>query len=392
MVCYIVGGGHLSDTLRRELPDARWRVPSGRDPVEQAHWLTTRPVPPGRHGFVFASQSAPWAQVRDAGWRVYWVGDGREPFGTEPLPAVALQAPVSDLAYRFWHVRVADKRLVIDVIEGRTRRAGTVLCVTSNTGGVGKTVSSRRLAERAAQQGLATLLVDGNMLQSSQRSFFDPAHNKPLATIHEWRGDDARNAVNRGRTLGVPYDVTFAPPVGVTVAWGDYMSFIREARKLWQFVVLDLDRISAADFNDPSTAATNVVQPFVTGGDPMLLIVKAGVQTQGDALGLLAAFPDAGLPRELVGIKDTIPVEMDGQYHRLDYTRYGTFLGAERQSAQAGQLIARGESGWSDPGLDVVRERVLAWALPDAGFDPRRVEAAVAVATGGGRKGKGRRR
>lgn len=375
MVSLIVGNGPLLTSISGHVPPERWRVPAGTDPTGQAHWLARHPVPPGKRGFVFTDQAAQWAPVQNAGWIIYWCDASREPVGTEPLPTVALQMPITDMARRFWGVSIPDRRIVSDVMLGHLERTGTLLTVTSNTGGVGKTVTSRRLAERAAQAGLRTLLIDGNMRQSSQRSFFDPTRSKPLHTIFEWVGDNPLRAANQGRTLGVNYDISFAPPTGTTVSWRQYTSYIREARKHWQFIVLDLDRISAADLEDEDTAAGSIVVPQTMAGDPVLVIVKAGIQTQGDALGLLMAMPQAGIPRECVGIKDTIPVGMRQQeYQRLDYSRYGMFLGTEFQSESASAHIAAGQSGWSDPGLDHVREQVLAWALPDVGFDPSKVK------------------
>lgn len=375
MVSLIVGNGPLLTALTSHIPPERWHVPAGAAPVEQAHWLSRQPVPPGKHGFIFTDQPAQWMPVQAAGWRVYWCDASQEPVGTEPLPEAALQRPIADMARRFWGVSIPDRRIVADVMLGHLERTGTVLTVTSNTGGVGKTVTSRRLAERAAQAGLRTLLIDGNMRQSSQRSFFDPMRNKPLHTIYEWRGGKPFPAANQGRTLGINYDISFAPPTGVTTTWRQYMMYIHEARKWWQLIIVDLDRISAADFDDETTAASSIVLPLAMGGDPCLVIVKAGIQTQGDAMGLLMAMPQAGVPRECVGIKDTIPVGMkQSEYQRFDYSRYGMFLGTEFQSEAASARIAAGQSGWADPGLDHVREAVLAWACPDVGFDPAKVK------------------
>ncbi|WP_417179975.1 hypothetical protein, partial [Alistipes putredinis] len=148
---------------------------------------------------------------------------------------------------------------------------------------------------------------------------------------------------------------------------------IEEARKLWDFVVLDLDRISADDLQDSTTAAGGMVVPYVLAGDLCLVIVKAGVQTQGDALNLLSAFPRYGLPRECIGIKDTVPVGMT-DYRPLDYSRYGIFLGVEYQTVEAGNLIASGKSNWADSNLDLAREQTLEWVLPDKGFEPAKFE------------------
>ncbi len=116
-----------------------------------------------------------------------------------------------------------------------------------------------------------------------------------------------------------------------------------------------------------------MVVPYVLAGDLCLVIVKAGVQTQGDALNLLSAFPRYGLPRECIGIKDTVPVGMT-DYRPLDYSRYGIFLGVEYQTVEAGNLIASGKSNWADSNLDLAREQTLEWVLPDKGFEPAKFE------------------
>lgn len=281
-----------------------------------------------------------------------------------------------------------DRRLLGDLLLGHTNKSGVVLAVTSATGGVGKTVTSRRLCERAAEMGVSSLLVDGNMLQSSQRSFFDPSRTKPCKTIANWRpGMDPRHGANPGKRLGIDYDVCFAPPVGTKIPWSQYSDYLTAARKLWGLIVLDLDRISAADLTNPNTAAGGLLVPLILSGDPCLFIVKAERQTQGDAMSVLSRMPALELPKECIGIKDTIPASYgDGDYQPIDYSPYGMFMGAERQSEEANLHIADGESNWDDDGLDLVRERVLEWAMPDVGFDPEEFEPQRGGLFGGGKK------
>ena len=377
-ISLIIGGarkGGLLDSLRRSVPERRWRVPAGDEPAAQIRFLLDSPLPSGG-GEVYADVQGDWTAVQRKGWRVLWCADSQPPVGTVPLPDEVLHLSVSDLAERVWGMPVRDPRMVGNVLRGVVANLGTVLYVTSATGGVGKTTGSRRLCERAARNGIRTLLVDGNMGQGSQRSWFDLSQSKPLRSVSNWRpGKDPRMGANWGeRQLGVKYDVAFAPPSGTSVGWDAYHGYIEAARAPWQFVVVDLDLINAKDLRDGSTAAGGLLVPALRSHDLCLFIVKAGVQTQGDAVGVLSALSSKGvnIPLDCIGIKDVMPVGMDS-YKRLDYRRYGVWLGEERQSEEAGRRLARGDNDWADPLLDETRERVLAWALPDRGFDPGRL-------------------
>ncbi|PWG66725.1 cobalamin biosynthesis protein CobQ [Bifidobacterium callitrichidarum] len=376
MVALIIGGGNLLGLISQRIPEKRWRVPSGGDIDVQAKFLADHPAPQGR-GYVFVDQPGNWMMVSQAGWRVYWCDASQVPVGCLPLPDQILNHSVNDLTQRFWNQSINDKRLVGDVLLGREDPMGVLICVTSMSGGVGKTVTSRRLCERAAEMGVPSLLVDGNMLQSSQRSFFDPERRMNVRSIADWRkGQKATMGANPGkRFFNVEYDISFAPPTGVTVPWQQYLDYVEEARKRWQFIVVDLDRISAADLDDPSTAAGALIVPWVRSGDLVLFSVKAGLQTQADAMAVFQMLPSHGLPQECIGIKDSIPAGMpDSDYTQYDYSDYGIFFGAERQTTKTGELIAAGQSNWPDPELDWVREKVLDWALPDRGFDPEQFE------------------
>lgn len=370
MASLIIGQGGLLDVLRDRVPMRRWRIPASEDFAAQSDFLKQHPLKPGQYGTIFTNMPGNWLPLADMGWKIYWADTGQIPVGTQSFPSYLLNRSVTDFIKEFWGIEVIDKRLIGEIMLGRTRQMAPMIIVTSNTGGVGKTVSSRRLCERAAEMKLHALLIDGNMRQSSQRSFFDPAHNMRVRTIADWQpGMPPQRGANPGRMLNVGYDLSFAPPAGTTVTWEHYRKYIEEARKKWDFVVLDLDRISADDLSDRDTAAGGMVVPYALAGDTCLVIVKAGRQTQGDALNLLSAFPRYGLPRECIGIKDTVPEGLQN-YQTLDYTRYGLFLGTEYQSTQTSNRIAAGESNWSDPKLDFVREKILEWVLPNHGFTP----------------------
>lgn len=372
MIALIYGDSKLLQTLAGHVPQKRWMIPAGADFGSTASFLTRHPVPEDRRGYVLTNQPGNWLPVARAGWTVYWCEQGQTPVGTQPLPSALISQSVTGFVGNFWKLRVVDKRIVGDLLLNRTRMTAPLLPVTSNTGGVGKTVSCRRLAERASEIGVRTLLVDGNMLQSSQRSFFDPRRTHDANTLADWRpGMDIRSAANPGRDYGVAYDIAFAPPAGSPVGWQTYRKYIEEARKQWDFVVLDLDRVSADDLTNREDVAGGLLVPYLQSGETCLIIVKAGVQTQGDSMNLLSAFASMRMPVECIGIKDTVPAGLT-DYRPLRYEGYGTFLGTEYQTIETGNLIAAGRSNWPDPNLDYVREQVLAWALPDRGFNPER--------------------
>ena len=380
MRALIAGDAGVLGVLRGVVDRSRWEVPVVDEPGAQVAFLEAHPVPAGRRGVVLASRAGEWMRAARAGWTVYWcvpeTGRG-VPYGTVPLPGEWTGLSVGAFASLLWPgCGVVDSRVVGDVMLGVSGALGVLLSVASNTGGVGKTTTCRRLCERAAERGVRALLVDGNVLQGSQRSFFDPQRRMAVRTVGDWRpGADARRGANPGRALGVGYDVAFAPPVGSGGSWEPYGPFLSAARRLWELVVLDVDRIDADEVRDPASMAGGLVVPSLLAGDPLLLIVRAGRQTQADAVNLLGALPATGASRELVGVKDCLPIGMDEDaYTRLDYSRWATFLGVEHHTARAARLLAHGESDWEDPGLDLVRERTLAWAMPGRGFDPTAFE------------------
>lgn len=371
MAALIVGSGGLFDAICLNVPPERWRVPAGSDWTQQVDFLAKHPAKHPGKDVVFTNVPGNWLSVRRAGWTVLWCSTDRMPAGVDALPERSLDTSVTSMTRRFWGMDIADSRLVGEILLGNTRQQGRVIIVTSCSGGVGKTVSSRRLCERFAtmrtKEGrpLNALLVDGNMLQSSQRSFFDPMRRMNVKTIADWlEGGDIRYGANPRRMFDVGYDIAFAPPTGSVVSWEHYAAFLREAQRKWDVIVMDIDRISAADLEDDSTVAGHILVPFVQSGSHVLFIVKAGQQTQGDALSVLSNLPAASVPRELVGIKETIPPNLK-EYPRLSYDRFGIYLGAEQQSERASELIAAGKGGWDDPGLDMIRDRTILWACPD---------------------------
>ena len=391
-ISLIIGSGGLLTTIKKALTRAgnmRWQVPAADNIQAQADYLIRHPVPSGSKGIIFTDRAGNWLPIANAGYMVYWCNTGQIPVGAMGMSEQMLRMSVADFARTYWGIQLADKRLVVDILQNKVKETAVLLPITSNTGGVGKTTSSRQLADRASQVGLRVLLIDGNIRQSSQRSFFDPRQDKPLHTIADWRpGMQVQVGANRGRDLGVPYDICFAPPAGVGVDWQIYRQYIQAARRLWDFVVLDLDRISADDLDDRENIANGLLLPYIQSGDPCLVIVKAGRQTQIDALNLLTALAEHHLPKELIGIKDTVPVGLQG-YRRLDYTRYGTFLGTEYQTVEASNHIANGDVRWDDPGLAFARENILNWALPDRGFNPERFNPNAKNSEG--KKGRGRK-
>lgn len=356
--------GILSDHLRSAGVDSRqWGMPHEARGVAAVRLLASFP-PPDSSGVVFTSVRASYVGAVAAGWRLVWCGEGEAPDGVEPMPGMWAGLSVAEMVERLWHVRVVDRRLVADVLAGVTRSVGVVVFVSSATGGVGKSVSSRRLCELAASKGVRALLVDGNQSQDSQRSFFDPAHRLPVRGVADWVEGGVSDCVVGGKTLKVGYDVAFAPARLVKVDWGVYERFVRAARREYELVVVDLDRMGAPDLGDSGSAAGGLVVPGLLRGDCLLFVVRAGVATARDAMNVLVGLKSCDVDSGLVGVKECCPVGLD-DYPKVKWGRLGCFLGVESWSMRAAGCLARGESGWSDAGLDSVRLRVFSWLFPE---------------------------
>lgn len=390
MPVIIIGDAPLLAALKQHVPEVRgWGVPVQGTATDKAQFLAMH-VPNAQPRIVLVSEAADWLPVVKAGWTVYWAdGNSMMPYGTKQPPREWMTLTVGQLATQLWKVPASDKRLVGTVLRGQIERMGTLLSVTSASGGVGKTTSARRLADRAARNGIRTLLIDGNIRQSSQRSFFDPYGQMNVPTVADWRPGmhkTPRIGATHGKTFGVPYDLAFAPPQGASVTWEHYRRFIRVARQpgMWEFIVLDLDRISPDDLHEPDTVAGGLLLPAIMAGDPCLMVVKAGKQPQADAMHLLEQFRLMGIPKDMLGIKDVLGVGIDS-YEPSDYEDCGVFLGTEHMTVAASKHLNAGETGWDDPALDYVREKTLAWALPDRGFNPEKYRESD-------RKGKGKRK
>lgn len=365
----ILGSGKLFKIIAAHVPANKCLIQTGSTNNDKLRYLLKVSDTAGKK-ILFTDYPQNYQPLAKRGWIVYWCAVGRPPIGTTKMSNEILSQPVQNMVKQFWHIDVIDKRLIGDIILGRVEHLAPVLFLTSASGGVGKSTSAQRIADRASAQKIRTLLVDGNMRQSSQRSFFDPLHDKQVNTIAAWSENKSPVvAANHGRDFNVNYDIVFAPPAGVTVPWELYSQYIDRARTKWDFVIVDLDRISPADLTDDTTAGGILLAPHVLSGDSCLFIVKAGMQTQGDAVSVLRAMNGEGFPLECVGIKESVP-ETISQYPKIGYSKYGTFLGVEKQTANAATHIANGESNWTDSDLDYVREKTLHWVLPEAGFKP----------------------
>jgi NAD(P)-dependent dehydrogenase (short-subunit alcohol dehydrogenase family) len=374
----LVGGGGLVGLLQGRIPEEKWKLPVRQDSEHVSDYLVQTSAD-SEHYVVFTNVQCEWRRVAAAGWKVFWLGDGKPPVGVMGLGSHDAWT-VLQFAEHFWNVQVNDRRTLSDVIGGHVRPLSPVLFVTGGSGGLGKTTSSKRLGERAGQLGLHAVVIDGNRDQGSLWSFFGAPDG--VNTIADWHGGLLGDGANRGKDgVGVQhtvlgYDVVFAPPAGSDVTWGDYREFIRKAQSAWDLVVVDLDHVSPDDFTDPETAAGALLAPMVRGGGLVLMVVKAGMQTELDGLRALSAMHGVEMRRENIAIKvyaDHVQIPDEGSYaSRLN--RYGVFMGVEQADETASVNLASGRSNWSDPNLDLVRERVLQWALPDAGFDPSKFE------------------
>lgn len=370
----LVGSGGLIQTLQSAIPAKYWNVTDSTDPNTVVDALIAH-KDRARGSTVFVNVSANWSKAQREGWRIVWCGNKtRPPFGTIPLPNQLQDMPLSDFAWQFWRVHIPDRRRVIDVITGRVASLAPVLYVTGGSGGISKTVTARRLSERASSLHIPTLLVDANATQGSQWSYFHEPSN--AHTIADWQqADKPTTGAYQGRHLQIGYDLCFAPPVGVKISWQQYRDYIASARELWSFVVVDLDHISGDTILDPNTAAGALLTPGVKGGDLCLYIIRAGVQTEADGIKVLGPMIDAGMPKENIAIKLIAPegINLNNmQAYERTYSRYGTFLGVDTFSSSAGIHLMNGDNNWSDPLLDYTRENTLHWVFPDKGFTPER--------------------
>lgn len=152
--------------------------------------------------------------------------------------------------------------------------------------------------------------------------------------------------------------------------------------------MLDLDRISADDLDDRENIANGLLLPYIQSGDPCLVIVKAGRQTQIDALNLLTALLSIIFRRN--SSESRTPFRSDCKVTD-DSTIRDTerFSEPEYQTVEASNHIANGDVRWDDPGLAFARENILNWALPDRGFNPERFNPNVKNSEG--KKGRGRK-
>lgn len=382
---YVVGGDRLAAVVRgflavEENGFRRCDVPA-RPLQAQIRLLLERRV---RQGVVFACCSAPWARVTANGWTVYDCrsADGPLMDGCVRLPRSVLGWTVDRFVRQWWGRSETDPwsdasvELGVLLSDAPLGALGRVLLVTSGSGGVGKSVSARRLAWRAGQVLPHVLLVDGNARQPSQSSFFNPLDKRRFKTVSEWRPglNPVSSAVTLGRDLhGLPFDVAFAPPRGAApsddVLWQGYAGFLLAARVLYDLIVVDLDHVLYQDLGDGLTAGGGLLVPLLQGGDMVLFIVKAGAQTQLDGLRTLTGLAESGVKRGSVLIKTTVPLGLES-WKPFDMGRFGLFMGVEKQDARGEAHIAARDVGWPAPGLDFVRERVLLTVFPHSGFDP----------------------
>lgn len=371
MVALVIGSNNLLDTIRKHVPEQSWHPPFGGDEIEQMRMLAQVPAPRSQQKIVLTNVGGNWSSVAQLGWQVLWCEPTSPPVGCVSVLQSFADDTVRDLCARLWRAEAPDMRQVGDLVHGRTHTTATMLQVTGFTGGVGKTTSAWRLALAAAEHGVRTLLVDANRDQSSVRSFFDPGERLQVRTVADWvQGAPAVAGANQGsRLFQVPFDIAFAPSAGQEASWEHYRQFLHEASLVWDFIVVDYDRVSVESMQDDASAGGALLAPLLRAGTATLFVVKAGLQTQGDAARQLRSFDFLGLPNQFCGFKEVIPLGMDERaYRTLNYKPFGVFLGAERMSDMVADEIAQGKTGFSDPQLDDVRDRVLDWVLPDRGF------------------------
>lgn len=246
---------------------------------------------------------------------------------------------------------------------------GRIVFVVGGSGGIGKSSTSRALAQALSHTGggrARVVLADANLGQQTQRSYH--------------RIDDSRG-LERLRVDENPMHALIPPapkdPAGRRYAilpgpldprpdnMGRLLQLLggalgRLARRV-DWIIVDMDKIDMLDLDDPDTVAGGVMLPWVdSGGAGILFKLESQRGKFEDGLETLRHLnrPSA------TGVLGVVP------YHApdppLDAWRsrihgLGRLVGVEHWTAGSAGLLSRGLVGWPDGGEPDWLDGVLAW-------------------------------
>ncbi len=153
MASLIIGHGGILDVLDIEGPRTALEGARRRGFRSPGRLPDKAPVRPGRQGMCSRKPPGNWMPSPMQAGQSTEIDRGQIPIGAQALPE--FHGPKHH-GFRPRVLADTDNRQASGrrIILNRTRQTAPMIIVTSNTGGVGKTVSSRRLYERARKKGL----------------------------------------------------------------------------------------------------------------------------------------------------------------------------------------------------------------------------------------------
>ncbi len=180
-----------------------------------------------------------------------------------------------------------------------------VLIVTSSDQNSGKSLVSSNLALTFAQKGKKTLLIDGDMRNSSIKKYFYLPHRFGLSSIikHEDRLEEYICTTEHENLFVLPAGIT--PPNSADLLGSSYMEeLILKLRKEYDHIIID---------TPPVLAVTDAIV-LSAYSDGILLVVRSGKTTKQNAKKTLRLLRQSATP--IVGsiLNDVKMVQSDYYY------------------------------------------------------------------------------
>ena len=218
----------------------------------------------------------------------------------------------------------------------------TVAFMTGGSGGLGKSSGARSLAHALGLRRIRTCLVDGNPGQQSQRTFLHIAPDRSLEHIRV--ADDIRHTLAGPNETHAAFALLPGPatPTDRSVP-GLYVDAILALRDMCDMVIVDADRIDAAQWDDPRSFAGRVMRPMVEEGARLLFRIGRNAGQLDDGLAALDAIrlPDHTLA---IGAGSGAPRPERFWHDMLDgLAQWG---GDDEWDDASRTMIADGRPGW----------------------------------------------